>query len=323
MQVRAFARISLLWKILSAHSYCCGSATTHLLNHLARSIPWDPFQASAIAHDTMTQHTFRSIIGQPDLSSRQWQQCCLPVKRGGFGLLSLKHISEAAFIAGWASSAEELPKRFFSLITCFNFYFICHLIMPQIPELGNISSIPFSPSILCRCHQMYWPTWKPGANIKSFIQASTLPDVCCTYCMAHPVDKLFSQSAREAAWLCSTQGESVGEWVEAIPTLDKFALAAYLRLGVPAFLQHYLILWLQFSSRCWGFSPSHLQAWRRSTLGTQFYGLMLVKLPNKATRQASPTTSRAQRLLFQQWPTGRTLPFTILTIVRHLNWMFL
>ena len=67
------------------------------------------------AHFAMTQKTFSLVLGH-DSADLPWEQVSLPVRLGGFGMLSLSTTSRPAFVASWIHSVVELPLRFPGLI---------------------------------------------------------------------------------------------------------------------------------------------------------------------------------------------------------------
>ena len=67
---------------------------------------------AAQIHDELTCTAFLDILGLSSLGERSWNQASLSVKFGGFGLTQIQQVSNAAFVAAWASSLKQLPNQF-------------------------------------------------------------------------------------------------------------------------------------------------------------------------------------------------------------------
>ena len=79
---------------------------------MARAVFPKWFDRAAQIHDGLTRTTFLDIVGLSSLGERSWNQGGLSVKFGGFGLTQIQQVSNASFVAAWASSLKQLPNRF-------------------------------------------------------------------------------------------------------------------------------------------------------------------------------------------------------------------
>ena len=82
------------------------------LNHLARAIRPYYLKEAAVVHDNITRATYVDIMGFTSLEDDKWSEAVLKIKYGGLGLTSVENTMPAAFVASWAHTVTELPKRF-------------------------------------------------------------------------------------------------------------------------------------------------------------------------------------------------------------------
>ena len=198
------------------------------LDHLARTVRPSILAQAASFHDSMTQNTFSLVLGH-DSADLPWEQVSLPVRLGGFGLLSLSTTSRPAFVASWIHSVVELPLRFPGLI----------------PIIDNLIQ-------------------RPSGLIGKSLSKSLPPDKVLSDFLARPKKlqhrlshELYtfqaceliehSPTARDTSRLLSLQGKGAGAWLNASPTSQGFALrpcdfrlASLVRLGLPIRLSDWI-----------------------------------------------------------------------------------
>jgi hypothetical protein len=96
----------------------CAASAFHILRsclsackvmHLLRALPFDLGEDLAREAQVKLREAFGHIIGTP-VSVQQWSLACLPVKRGGLGLLDPEKLVAPASIASFISSSVAVAK---------------------------------------------------------------------------------------------------------------------------------------------------------------------------------------------------------------------
>jgi len=77
------------------------------VNHLLRVLNLDVLEPFLLAFEGLKRRIFTSIVGF-ELSDSQWEQATMPMGAGGFGLLDLRLIADAAYFASCVSVKDSL-----------------------------------------------------------------------------------------------------------------------------------------------------------------------------------------------------------------------
>ena len=198
------------------------------LNHLARTVQPDLLVPASTIHDSKTKETFSELLGYDMIADKFWLQASLPIRLGGFGMIPLLSVRQPAFVASWANVITNLPFRFPDL-------------RPLIDTLLSSSSSPISEALA--------QSVPPGKHISDYLSSvekvqHQLSSVAATSKAQNLLDNF--PTARDAAHLRSSKGKGAGAWLNAIPTLEVFALsscefrlASFLRLGLPMSLSNW------------------------------------------------------------------------------------
>ena len=189
------------------------------LNYLARVVPPKLLTSAAEIHDLQKRKVFSELLSYHQLSELAWQQATLPVRLGGFGLISVKSIAACAFLASWFEAIDALPKRF--------------------PDLRVDLDLLLKGS----------SGSATGATLNSLIPSNELSEnkPASGKLQKRLPNDLFEsmsrdtvKSTRDAARIRSLHDAGAGAWVNAIPTSICFALdscvyrlTSHLRLGLP------------------------------------------------------------------------------------------
>ena len=199
------------------------------LNHLAHSICPESLTKAAKTHDSQTRITFCRILGLDLIEDQKWHQVVLPIRLGGFGMTSLAAGSQPAFVASWCHATAELPLRFPSLI-----FAIDRFVISPRQALGKA----FTQSI------------SVGETVSSLLSSTEkIQHQLYTAIAKHEADQLISEAptARDVARVCYSKGKGAVAWLNAIPSLEVFALdnhefrlATFLRLGLFTQLSYWM-----------------------------------------------------------------------------------
>ncbi|XP_062522026.1 uncharacterized protein LOC134196821 [Corticium candelabrum] len=193
------------------------------MTHLARSIAPLKLYTAATAHDLQTRQTYTGLLNLGEISDEKWMQATLPIKHGGFGVTSVREISQFAFISSWSHTLSVLPTRF-----------------PIMEKIVNdlIFQNDTDTSIALEIHQAL-PSDKSLSELlqKPKQLQRRLTQQHMTSISSYMIEH--SCSPRDAARLHSLKGKGAGAWIAAIPESANFALQPYefrlaclLRLGL-------------------------------------------------------------------------------------------
>ena len=206
------------------------------MNFLARSVTPDNMKDASTIHDEITWNTFSVILGLDAIDNKKWDQATLNVKHEGFGLRPLQEVLCPAFVAAWAHSLKELPKRFccltdkvmstFSEESSDSVASSLHSAVVSLPQ-----SLGDGASTLSEQHSLVTLAANPkGLQHHLSADISLLKaGVCLTTAV----------TTRDAARIRPTQGRCAGAWLDTVPTDEKYSLhpneyriASFLRLGL-------------------------------------------------------------------------------------------
>ena len=82
------------------------------MTHLARSVAPLHLSDAATVHDLQTRQSFTELLNCGEIANERWFQASLPIKYGGFGMTSVKEISQFAFTSSWSHALAILPICF-------------------------------------------------------------------------------------------------------------------------------------------------------------------------------------------------------------------
>ena len=206
------------------------------MNYLARCITPSLMEDASQIHDLLSRNTFSEILALKGIDDSVWQQACLKIKLGGFGISLLSQISPAAFVAAWSHSIVEIPKRFPCHLESFD-----KLTREDCPESQIFQHLHEAfeslPAVTTDGDLQVSRTFSDLLTDPSKLQhrlSSDIAEMKAAECLVQ------ASSDHDAARLRSCQGRGAGAWLQAIPSTEnyrlkspEFKIASYLRLGVP------------------------------------------------------------------------------------------
>ena len=219
------------------------------MNFLARSVTRDNMKDASRIHDEITRNTFSEILGLDAIDNKKWDQATLNVKHGGFGLRPLQEVLCPAFVAAWAHSLKELPKRFCSLTD---------KVMSTFSEESSDSVASSLHSAVLSLPQSLDDGTSTLSEQHSLVTLAANPKGL-QHCLSADISLLkagvcltTAVTTRDAARIRSTQGRCAGAWLDTVTTDEKYSLqpneyriASFLRLGLPC---HSLISFLNVNA---------------------------------------------------------------------------